>query len=108
MPVPFRNPVTLACPWYGPVGAGHFIQVPVIAIFKNEIDPATGISVVIIVGLPDVPVRIDRYFIIIPEIMAQYLEMRSVRIATEDHSSMVGISVGDNRVFELSLVAGIR
>src|SRR5262249_5731878 len=68
-----------------PALAGHLVGVAVVAAFHDEVDADASVAVVVVVGLPDGPERIDRELVVVAEVVAEDLEVRAVRIAAERH-----------------------
>src|SRR5688572_26240208 len=66
-----------------PARTGHLISITEISVVHHIIDAHPLVSVIIVVGLPHRPERIHRDFVIIPEIVAEYLQVTPVHIATE-------------------------
>src|SRR5699024_1065582 len=71
----------------------HLIGITIIAIFHHIINAYSPIAIIVIIGLPQVAVRIHRYFIRVSEIIPEHFQMASIRVATERHTLPVRLSM---------------
>ena len=81
------------------VGARHLpplavslVHITVVAILHDPVDPHAAVAVVVVVALPQRAKRIDRYFVIVAEVVAEHLEVTPVGAAAKRHSLTVWLA----------------
>src|SRR5690606_24627267 len=63
--------------------------------------PDTSVSVIIIIRLPQIPIRVHRNLVGITKIMSQYFQLTPVRVTTKSHplSERFSLVVDRNSIF---------